>query len=29
MRLTAGSVEYHAHSGAPEGPQWGNDWKKG
>ncbi|MFD7299958.1 MULTISPECIES: ABC transporter ATP-binding protein [Streptomyces] len=29
MRLTAGSVEYHAHSGAPAGPQWGNDWKKG
>ncbi|GHB42694.1 ABC transporter ATP-binding protein [Streptomyces viridiviolaceus] len=35
MRLTAGSVEYHAHDGqppAPAGPQrqqWGGEWRKG
>ncbi|HZF93030.1 ABC transporter ATP-binding protein [Streptomyces sp.] len=29
MRLTAESVEYHAHSGAPARTQWGNGWKKG
>ncbi|MEU9352632.1 ABC transporter ATP-binding protein [Streptomyces griseoloalbus] len=30
MRLTAESVEYHAHSDAPEPRQrWGDDWKRG
>ncbi|CAL9436210.1 ABC transporter ATP-binding protein [Streptomyces pilosus] len=30
MRLTAESVEYHAHSGTPRPPQaWGEGWKKG
>ncbi|MFE1289184.1 ABC transporter ATP-binding protein [Streptomyces sp. NPDC058751] len=41
MRLTAESVEYHAHDGMPErdlapapssappAPRWGSDWKKG
>ncbi|GAB2858257.1 ABC transporter ATP-binding protein [Streptomyces deserti] len=30
MRLTAESVEYHAHSGtAPEAPQWGESWRRG
>jgi ABC-2 type transport system ATP-binding protein len=32
MRLTAGSVEYHAHSGTspePPGQQWGDGWKRG
>ncbi|MFF7857801.1 ATP-binding cassette domain-containing protein [Streptomyces sp. NPDC007904] len=30
MRLTAESVEYHAHSDAPVPPQqWGDDWKRG
>ncbi|MFE4051709.1 ABC transporter ATP-binding protein [Streptomyces sp. YIM B13518] len=30
MRLTAQSVEYHAHTGASAPPQrWGDDWKKG
>jgi ABC-2 type transport system ATP-binding protein len=29
MRLTAESVEYHAHSDAPAQPQWGAGWKKG
>ncbi|WP_432054270.1 ABC transporter ATP-binding protein [Streptomyces sp. bgisy022] len=37
MQLTAGSVEYHAHSGPTPSPQqqpqpqqpWGADWKKG
>ncbi|HLL37762.1 MAG TPA: ABC transporter ATP-binding protein [Streptomyces sp.] len=33
MRLTAESVEYHAHSEAPPAPQqrqqWGDGWKKG
>ncbi|MEU6526384.1 ABC transporter ATP-binding protein [Streptomyces sp. NPDC046924] len=30
MRLTAESVEYHAHSGTPAPPQqWGDGWKKG
>ncbi|GGW57161.1 ABC transporter ATP-binding protein [Streptomyces griseoloalbus] len=30
MRLTAESVEYHAHSGAPEPrQQWGDDWRRG
>ncbi|OUD00514.1 ABC transporter ATP-binding protein [Streptomyces swartbergensis] len=32
MRLTAGSVEYHAHSGTspePSGQQWGDGWKRG
>ncbi|MEU2595722.1 ABC transporter ATP-binding protein [Streptomyces hirsutus] len=29
MRLTAESVEYHAHSDAPASPQqWGDGWKK-
>ncbi|GAB2827026.1 ABC transporter ATP-binding protein [Streptomyces chlorus] len=29
MRLTAESVEYHAHSDAPAAPQqWGDGWKK-
>jgi ABC-2 type transport system ATP-binding protein len=32
MQLTAGSVEYHAHSGTspePPGQQWGDGWKRG
>ncbi|AIS00582.1 ABC transporter ATP-binding protein [Streptomyces glaucescens] len=29
MRLTAESVEYHAHSGAPRRAQWGSAGKKG
>ncbi|WDV54613.1 ABC transporter ATP-binding protein [Streptomyces coeruleorubidus] len=32
MRLTAESVEYHAHSETspvPPGQQWGDDWKRG
>ncbi|MFD7700407.1 ABC transporter ATP-binding protein [Streptomyces caelestis] len=30
MRLTAESVEYHAHTGASAPPQrWGDDWKRG
>ncbi|MFF5521114.1 ABC transporter ATP-binding protein [Streptomyces coeruleorubidus] len=32
MQLTAGSVEYHAHSGPspePPGQQWGDGWKRG
>ncbi|MFD7767687.1 ABC transporter ATP-binding protein [Streptomyces sp. NPDC059787] len=30
MRLTAESVEYHAHTGTPQAPQrWGDDWKRG
>ncbi|MEV5545163.1 ABC transporter ATP-binding protein [Streptomyces sp. NPDC052309] len=37
MRLTAESVEYHAHDGPPSGPlprpgprqQWGSEWRKG
>ncbi|WP_338783191.1 ABC transporter ATP-binding protein [Streptomyces sp. DG1A-41] len=32
MRLTAESVEYHAHSGTspePPGQQWGDGWKRG
>ncbi|GGY88027.1 ATP-binding cassette domain-containing protein [Streptomyces poonensis] len=33
MRLTAESVEYHAHTGSAQAPQpsrpWGADWKKG
>jgi ABC-2 type transport system ATP-binding protein len=32
MRLTAGSVEYHAHSETspvPPGHQWGDGWKRG
>ncbi|GAA3218592.1 hypothetical protein GCM10020256_22620 [Streptomyces thermocoprophilus] len=31
MRLTAESVEYHAHAEAPPAPQrqWGEGWKKG
>jgi ABC-2 type transport system ATP-binding protein len=28
MRLTAESVEYHAHSGPEPARQWGADWKK-
>ncbi|MEU7060083.1 ABC transporter ATP-binding protein [Streptomyces sp. NPDC046197] len=27
MRLTAGSVEYHAHADTPTGRPWGVDWK--
>ncbi|MFF4589664.1 ABC transporter ATP-binding protein [Streptomyces sp. NPDC001388] len=26
MQLTAETVEYHAHTGEPPGPQWGDDW---
>ncbi|MFD7686173.1 ABC transporter ATP-binding protein [Streptomyces sp. NPDC059781] len=30
MRLTAESVEYHAHTGTPQAPQrWGDGWKRG
>ncbi|MGW0815594.1 ABC transporter ATP-binding protein [Streptomyces viridiviolaceus] len=34
MRLTAGSVEYHAHDGQPPAPgepqrHWGSEWRKG
>ncbi|MER5431146.1 ABC transporter ATP-binding protein [Streptomyces sp. NPDC002588] len=28
MQLTAESVEYHAHSGEPSGPQWGDEWTR-
>jgi ABC-2 type transport system ATP-binding protein len=28
MRLTAESVEYHAHSGPAPARKWGADWKK-
>jgi ABC-2 type transport system ATP-binding protein len=32
MQLTAESVEYHAHTGAPlppePRPQWGDDWRR-
>ncbi|MDN0195800.1 ABC transporter ATP-binding protein [Streptomyces sp. S.PNR 29] len=28
MRLTAESVEYHAHAGTQAGPQWGAGWRR-
>jgi ABC-2 type transport system ATP-binding protein len=28
MRLTAESVEYHAHAETPAGPQWGTGWRR-